>query len=61
MGILRPIVEASTLPMLDAGHDLTLGRGVIAQLVGDQHKIRSCPLLARVAGRYEATCQLAIE
>jgi hypothetical protein len=44
MGILRPVVEAFMLPVLDAGHDLTLGRGVAAQLVGDQHP-RCPPLL----------------
>jgi hypothetical protein len=31
---LRPVVEAFMLLMLDVGHDLTLGRGVAAQLVG---------------------------
>ena len=44
VGILRPVVEASVLPVLDAGHDLTLGRSVAAELVGDQHARRS-PLL----------------
>ena len=42
--ILRPVVEAFVLPMLDAGHDLTLGRSVAAELVGNQHARRS-PLL----------------
>jgi hypothetical protein len=37
MRILRPVVEAFLLQMLDAGHDPRLGRGVAAQLVGDQH------------------------
>jgi hypothetical protein len=31
VGILRPVVEALMLPMLDARHDLMLARGVAAQ------------------------------
>ena len=34
------------LPVLDAGHDLTLGRSVAAELVSDQHARRS-PLFLR--------------
>ena len=41
VGILRPVVEAFVLPVLDAGHDLTLGRDVAAELVGNQHARRS--------------------
>ena len=32
VGILRPVVEAFVLPVLDAGHDLTPGRSVAAEL-----------------------------
>jgi hypothetical protein len=49
MGILRPVVEALVLPMLDARHDLTFGSGVAAQLVGDQHPRRSPRLLQELA------------
>src|SRR3954464_5661209 len=42
--ILRPVVEAFVLAVLDAGHDLPLGGTVAAQLVGDQHT-RRLPLL----------------
>jgi hypothetical protein len=49
MGILRPVVEALVLPMLDARHDLTFGSGVAAQLVGDQHPRRSPLLLQELA------------
>jgi hypothetical protein len=45
VGILRPVVKAFVLPMLDTGHDLPLGGGVAAQLVGDQHP-RCSPLFA---------------
>src|SRR3954451_11917777 len=44
VGILRPVVEAFVLAVLDAGHDLPLGGTVAAQLVGDQHT-RRLPLL----------------
>ncbi len=37
------------LAMLDAGHDLALGRGIAAQLVGDQHPRRSPLLLQKLA------------
>ncbi len=47
--ILRPVVEAFVLPVLDAGHDLTLGRSVAAELVGDQHAGRSPLLLQELA------------
>ena len=49
VGVLRPVVEAFVLPVLDAGHDLTLGRGVAAELVGDQHARRSLLLLQELA------------
>src|SRR5208282_5594373 len=45
VGILRPVIEAFVLAVLDAGHDLSLGRGVAFQLVGDQHTRRSSLLL----------------
>src|SRR4051794_9381474 len=44
VGILRPVVEAFVLAVLDAGHDRPLGGTVAAQLVGYQHTRRS-PLL----------------
>jgi hypothetical protein len=47
--ILRPIVEAFMLAVLDAGHDLALGGTVAAQLVGDQHTRRSSLLLQQLA------------
>jgi hypothetical protein len=34
MGILRPIVQISTLPVLDAGKQVTLGHALAPQLVG---------------------------
>ena len=37
------------LAVLDAGHDLPLGRGVAFQLVGDQHTRRSSLLLQQFA------------
>ena len=49
VGILRPVVEAFVLPMLDAGHDVTLGRSVAAELVGNQHARRSPLLLQELA------------
>src|SRR5208337_1468804 len=48
-GILRSVVEAFVLPVLHAGHDLPLGRGIAAQLVGDQHTRRSPLLLQELA------------
>src|SRR5689334_3891631 len=45
VGILRPVVEALVLTVLDARHDLTLGGPIAAQLVGDQHTRRSSLLL----------------
>ena len=39
------------LPVLDAGHDFTFGRGVAAELVGDQHARRSPLLLQELAGQ----------
>ena len=35
VGILRAVVEAFVQPVLDAGQDLTLGRSIAAELVGD--------------------------
>ena len=58
VGILRPVVEAFVLPMLDAGHDLTLGRSVAAKLVGDQHA-RRLPLLLQELAE-QAFCGLLI-
>src|SRR3954468_24179009 len=49
MGILRPVVEALVLAVLDAGHDLPLGGTIAAQLVGDQHTRRSPLLLHELA------------
>jgi hypothetical protein len=49
MGILRPVVEAFVLAVLDARHDLPLGCGVAAQLVGDQHTRRAALLLHELA------------
>lgn len=49
VGILRPVVEAVVLPVLDPGHDLTPGRSVAAELVGDQHARRSALLLQELA------------
>src|SRR5271166_5001227 len=49
VGVFRPVVEAFVLAMLDAGHDLPLGRGIAAQLVGDQHPRRSPLLLQKLA------------
>jgi hypothetical protein len=49
VGILRPVVEALVLAVLDAGHDLPLGRGIALQLVGDQHARRPSLLLQQFA------------
>ena len=49
VGILRPVVEAFVLPVLDVGQDLTLGRSIAAELVGDQHAGRSPLLLQELA------------
>src|SRR5271165_3809984 len=49
VGILRPVIEAFVLAVLDARHDLSLGRGVASQLVGDQHTRRSSLLLQQFA------------
>ena len=49
VGSLRPVVEALVLPMLDAGHDLTLGRSVATELVSDQNARRSPLLLQDLA------------
>src|SRR3954470_5286146 len=49
MGILRPVVEAFMLPMLDTRHDRPLGGSVAAQLVGDQHTRCSLLLLHELA------------
>src|SRR5271166_815649 len=49
VGILRPVIEAFVLAVLDARHDLSLGRGVAFQLVGDQHTRRSSLLLQQFA------------
>ncbi len=49
VGILCPVVEAFVLPVLDARHDLTLGRSVAAKLVGDQHAGRLPLLLQELA------------
>src|SRR5690242_12220152 len=49
VGILRPVVEAFVLAVLDARHDLPLGGTVAAQLVGDQHTRRSPLLLQQFA------------
>jgi hypothetical protein len=49
MGILRPVVEAFVLSVRDAGHDLSRGRGAVAQLIGNQHTRRSPLLLQQLA------------
>jgi hypothetical protein len=49
MGILRSVVEALVLAVLDVGHDLTLGRGIAAELVGDPHARRSPLSLQQLA------------
>src|SRR3954470_12243773 len=49
MRILRPVVEALVLAVLDARHDLPLGGSIAFQLVGDQHTRRSALLLQQLA------------
>src|SRR6201997_2920252 len=49
MRILCPVVEALVLPVLNAGHNLSLGGAIAAQLVGDQHTGRSQVLLEQFA------------
>src|SRR4051812_22844861 len=44
MGVLRPVVETFMPPVLDRGHDLTLGGAVAGQLVRD-HDTRGPALL----------------
>ena len=41
VGVFRPVVKPLVLAMLDAGHDLLLGRAVGAQLVQDVVAIQS--------------------
>ena len=36
MGVLRPVVQSFMLSVLNTGHDLSLGRPIAAQPVGDQ-------------------------
>ena len=48
-GIPRSVVETFVLAMLDAGHNLSLGRGIAFQLVGDQHTRRSSLFLRQFA------------
>lgn len=43
MGILRPVVYALVLAVLDTGHNFTPGGAVAVQLVGDQDT--RCPAL----------------
>ena len=45
MGVFGPVIEALVLPMLDPRHDLSLGRSVALQLVGDEHTWGSALLL----------------
>lgn len=45
MRVLRPIVQTLVRPMLDAGHDLTGGRLIGTQLIGDQPLWRHALLL----------------
>jgi len=45
MGVFGPVIEAFVLPMLDPGHDLSLGSGVALQLVGDEQTRCSTLLL----------------
>jgi hypothetical protein len=49
MRILRPVIEAYALAMLDARHDVPLGSRVAAQLIGDQHTRRLALLLQQLA------------
>src|SRR3954470_3272652 len=49
MRILCPVVEPFVLAVLDARHDLPLGGGVAAQLVGEQHTRRLSLLLQQFA------------
>src|SRR3954453_23061140 len=49
MRILRPVVEALVLAVLDARHDLPLGGSRAFQLVGDQHTRRPALLLPQLA------------
>ncbi len=37
MGVFRPVVEPSVLPMLHTWHDLLLCSGVAAQFIGNEH------------------------
>jgi hypothetical protein len=41
MGIIRQVVKAFVLAVLDAEHNFPLGRGIVFQLVGDRHTRRS--------------------
>jgi hypothetical protein len=44
------------LPMLNTGHDLSLGRPIAAQLVGDQEAVTAHPTLAiGVLGKFAAS------
>src|SRR6202030_438075 len=49
MGVFSPVIEALVLSMLDPRHDLSLGRGVALELVGDEHTRGSTLLLEELA------------
>ncbi len=49
MGILGAVVEVAVLPMFDAGEDLTLGRTVAPQLIGNDHPWRVAEALQQLA------------
>ena len=49
MRVFRSVVQPLVLAMLDAGHDLSLGRAVAGQLVGNHDAWRSHLLLQELA------------
>src|SRR5271169_844220 len=51
MGVFGPVIEALVLAMLDPGHDLSLGRGVALQLVGDALSVKRSPVCRFVQRR----------
>ena len=51
MRVLRPVVEAFVLPVLDGGHHVALGRPIARQLVGDHDRKRKpTPTFRRGSG-----------
>jgi hypothetical protein len=49
MAVLGSVIQPSVLSVLDARHDLSLGRAIAGQLVGDHHPRSDALLLQQLA------------